>query len=388
MIWTNMKYLPLNKIKNWICYLAALCLSLFIAKDVQAQKKIALHNPTTASREELISIPYRKFSQAYGLDSNFQIKDDKGNLYPHQLERLGESKVQNVLILVNIPAKGKLELQPDFSESTQYPAMTYARKVPERFDDFAWENNVVAFRIYGPALEGRPDDAQGIDFWAKRTSNLIINKWYKSEDYHQDHGEGLDYYSVGKSLGLGDVAVFLKDSVIYGKHYRTHKILDNGPLRTTFELTYPEENYEGQRIELKKRISLDANSRFNRIQIEVNNKDKSSTSIVIGLVKRKEKEPIFQLGDNNSYLAYWEPNMNKNGHTATAIVYPSKIKSNFINSPLQFLKGIVVSNKTPIIYYSGAAWDKEGKITDSNTWFEYVKQFAHSRKEAIRVKIK
>ncbi|MGV6945773.1 DUF4861 family protein [Sphingobacterium kyonggiense] len=383
-----MRFQPLNKIKNRIYFVAALCLSLFLAKDVQAQKKIALHNPTTASREELISIPYKKFSQAFGLDSNFQIKDDKGNFYPHQLERLGESKVQNVLILVNIPAKGNLELQPDFSESTQYPAMTYARKVPERFDDFAWENNVVAFRIYGPALEGRADDAQGIDFWAKRIPNLIINKWYKSKDYHQDHGEGLDYYSVGKSLGLGDVAIYLQDSLIYGKHYRTHKILDNGPLRTTFELTYPEENYQGQRIQLKKTISLDANSRFNRIQIEVDNKDKSSSAIVIGLVKRKEKEPIYQLGANNNYLAYWEPNINKNGHTATAIVYPNKIKSNFINSPIQFLKRIVVSNKTPITYYSGAAWDKEGKITDSNTWFEYVKQFASSRKEAIRVKIK
>ena len=33
---------------------------------------------------------------------------------------------------------------------------TYARFVPEREDDFAWENDLVAFRAYGPAMRRRP----------------------------------------------------------------------------------------------------------------------------------------------------------------------------------------------------------------------------------------
>ena len=34
-----------------------------------------------------------------------------------------------------------------------YPAMAFARYIPERFDDFAWENDRIAHRIYGPGLD-------------------------------------------------------------------------------------------------------------------------------------------------------------------------------------------------------------------------------------------
>ena len=37
--------------------------------------------------------------------------------------------------------------------STCQETVTYARFVPERSDDFAFENDKVAFRIYGPALK-------------------------------------------------------------------------------------------------------------------------------------------------------------------------------------------------------------------------------------------
>jgi hypothetical protein len=47
-----------------------------------------------------------------------------------------------------------------------------------------------------------------MDFWAKKTESLIIDKWYKDDlagvaSYHEDHGEGLDFYKVGRTLGLG-----------------------------------------------------------------------------------------------------------------------------------------------------------------------------------------
>src|SRR5690606_5514535 len=127
-----------------------------------------------------------------------------------------------------------------------FPSKTYARYVAERFDDYAWENDVVAFRLYGKALEGRPDDAQGMDYWAKRTENLVINKWYKINDYHKDHGEGLDYYSVGQTLGAGDMALYHNNTIQFTKHYRKHEVLDNGPLRTTFRLTFEPQTIEGQ----------------------------------------------------------------------------------------------------------------------------------------------
>src|SRR5690606_36482298 len=130
------------------------------------------------------------------------------------------------------------------------------RYVPERMDDFAWENDRIAFRVYGPALEGTPGDADGMDVWVKRTDSLIIDTWYASGDYHRDHGQGLDYYSVGHTLGAGDAAPVIDDSVIFPRHYSRYEILDNGPLRTTFVLYYAPWQVQHRMVRASKTIQL------------------------------------------------------------------------------------------------------------------------------------
>ena len=82
-----------------------------------------------------------------------------------------------------------------------------ARYVPERADDFVFENNLIAGRIYGKALEGNPT-SPGIDIWVKKPGRLVANEWYAQAQvdpnyYHHDHGEGKDCYKVGRSLGGG-----------------------------------------------------------------------------------------------------------------------------------------------------------------------------------------
>ena len=36
---------------------------------------------------------------------------------------------------------------------------------------------------------------------------LVVNDWYMTDDYHQDHGEGADLYGVGKSRGCGGLGI-------------------------------------------------------------------------------------------------------------------------------------------------------------------------------------
>jgi len=82
----------------------------------------------------------------------------------------------------------------------QYKA--FGRFVRERFDDFAWENDLIAHRTYGKALEtwkGEPLTSSTIDIWSKRTPKMVINDWYLADDYHVDHGEGADYYSAARA---------------------------------------------------------------------------------------------------------------------------------------------------------------------------------------------
>ena len=110
------------------------------------------------------------------------------------------------------------------------------RLVPERKDDFNWENDRVAFRMYGPALQATGEISSGIDLWAKRTDKLVADKWYADElagrkTYHTDGGEGLDFYKVGPTLGAGAAAPYLDNQLWFSRNFNEYAILDKGPLR-------------------------------------------------------------------------------------------------------------------------------------------------------------
>ena len=67
---------------------------------------------------------------------------------------------------------------------------TFARYVPERMDDFAWESDRIAHRIYGQALiKGEGTITSGIDVWIKTWRNLMVNEMYASGHYHMDNGD-------------------------------------------------------------------------------------------------------------------------------------------------------------------------------------------------------
>jgi len=99
----------------------------------------------------------------------------------------------------------------------------YGRFVRERFDDFAWENDCIAHRTYGRALEtwqGEPLTSSPIDIWSKRTARLVINDWYMADRYHADSGEGADFYSAGKSRGCGGNGLWAADRLWTSPHRR------------------------------------------------------------------------------------------------------------------------------------------------------------------------
>lgn len=363
--------------------------SLLFSMPTWAQKSIIVHNPMDENRVEIITIPYATFTKYFNVDSTFIIKDKNSTkTYEHQLEKLGTNKIQNVLIQVTIDAKARLSLAVEKIKAPVINPKTYARYIPERFDDFAWENDVVAFRLYGKALEGRSDDAQGMDYWSKRTPELIINKWYKEDDYHKDHGQGLDYYTVGQTLGAGDMALYFHNKVYFTKHYRDYQILDNGPLRTTFKLIFEEEQIDANTISLTKTISIDAGQQFNKICINLDNKTHNTTPIVLGLARRTETTPAVYFDPNYKSLAYWEPAVKDYGETGTALLVPDT-KIDFIqDDKKQFLLKTILDDGKQLVYYNGAAWSKAGKITNAKQWDKYVKNYAERLQKPLKITLK
>ena len=118
----------------------------------------------------------------------------------------------------------------------------YGRYVPERKDDFAWENEYAAFRMYGPAL--RPENpSNGVDLWLKSRPELVVDSFYYREHvlglpYHINYGKGLDCYKVGHTCGCGGLVVVANDTTWIGGAYDRWEILEQTPDKFVFRLEY------------------------------------------------------------------------------------------------------------------------------------------------------
>ena len=62
------------------------------------------------------------------------------------------------------PVRGEAEPARE-SVSAHVDGPCFARFVPERMDDFAWENDRIGFRVFGPALSLVEETGNGVDVW-------------------------------------------------------------------------------------------------------------------------------------------------------------------------------------------------------------------------------
>ena len=336
-----------------------------------------INNPTGLERTELVSVSWNELAQQFPqIDStNFKLIDGTTKKeIPYQLETKGTGHVENVLMLVFLHAKGIVKIDVEKGKPAKVTCKTYCRFVPERKDDFAWENDAIAFRMYGKALENFPSEmGWGTDVWVKRTDRLILNERYKRGEYHIDHGDGMDYYHVGKSLGDGMVLPYLGDSICYSNNFRRWKVLDNGPLRSTFQLEYDPWTVGTQTVSVVRTISLDAGSQLNKTSVVFTFSQTKSLPVVIGLAKRKEAGVVYN-NEQTGVAAYWEPTDKADGTTGVASILQEG-KENALVTSEHVLSLSKVTSGVPFVYYNGACWDRAGKIKSASEWFRYVNDF-------------
>lgn len=245
--------------------IAIACLAMACGrKDVV---KLRVFNPLGFERAlETVEIPWDSLTMRLaGLTpDSVAVFNASGDEIPSQVTRDDAGAPQLLIFQSTIPERQHKEFTVRKAPRGQYEQQAFGRYVPERKDDYAWENNLVAYRIYGPALEEEMA-SPGIDVWCKRTPKLVIDRWYASADYHHDHGEGLDCYKVGVSLGGGASAPLSGYKLWLGRNWTSWKTLDNGPLRTTVRLEYAPFEVDERMVSLVKYISLDANTHFCKV---------------------------------------------------------------------------------------------------------------------------
>lgn len=360
-------------------FFLTLILSL-IHNSLSAQNKailsITIKNISNLTYEyKIIEVPWENLENHTKIDtSELIVLDSNGDQMAFQLEKFGNKGILNLLIQLDLKPQQSKSIKLAYGKRINFITKTYGRYVPERKDDFAWENDNIAFRMYGKALEATPkENAYGIDVWVKRTDRLIINERYKLGEYHIDHGDGMDYYHVGLTLGAGNMMPVDKDSIYYSKNYIDFKILDNGPLRTTFQLFYDSWLVKGKSIKAVKTITLDAGSWLNKIKVEYDTDSNNFIPVVAGIITR-EGRGIKILNEENGLIQYWEPSNSNYGTTGVACIIPSPILK-MTEKNNQLLAYTQTDGKGRITYYSGATWDKQGTFQNHESWMSYLSLF-------------
>ncbi len=370
------------------------------------------HDHAGARPAETITIPWADINQALpgALLQRIAVKDAKGNVLPYQVTNVapqakdpkGEGVAYGELLFQHNFAAGEksttFTVEKIEAVAPVFPSKVSARYVGERLDDFAWENDKVAHRTYGPALAA-PDEPKagkevlvtsGLDVWSKRVDYPIVDRWYNKghDHYHKDEGEGMDMYQVGITRGCGGTGIWDGKQLHVGRNYKTWRVLANGPIRAIFELTYDTWSANGIYVTEVKRFTVDAGSNLDRIDSTFTAAGNvKELTVAIGLNKNpadRGQEPQIALtpaaadGSFTQWIA-----QKTNGSLGTAIIVPDGF-TGFAEDDRNHLVLAKAVSGTSLRYYAGAGWSKAGEFTTQEAWNAYVAAFA----ERVRTPVK
>ena len=379
-------------------------LSSTLLSYAQKSKIITISNPLKIDREfETVELS----KSAMGLKTSdilekYRVKEvgTTSILISQCVDENGDGISDVLLFQPKIKASDskKYELVLNNDTKTKEPiAYCYSRFVPERTDDYAWENNNVAFRTYGPVAQKMTEDkvkggtlTSGIDAWLKRVEYPVLNKWYEkytngTGTYHKDTGEGLDNFHVGDSRGIGGIALKIDTTYYYSKNFTTWKTITTGPIRTSFVLTYADWDAAGNKITEVKHISLDYGSFLSKFEIDVSGTNSISTGITL-----HNNDGKTEVNLNEGWIDFWQPI--DDSELGTGIVFPKNTANSFEKYVVSkkdlcnlYVNLKVTNNK--VVYYTGFGWKKQGEFTTKEAWEKYLGVYASKINNPLLIKI-
>jgi hypothetical protein len=264
----------------------------------------------------------------------------------------------------------------------------YGRFVRERFDDFCWENDKIAHRMYGKALETwvrEPLTSSTVDIWSKRTGRLVINDWYMADNYHADSGEGADFYSAGTTRGCGGNGLWAADRLWVSKNFLNSRVLANGPIRVMFELTYEPFDVNGVMVSEVKRICLDAGQNLDHFRSTY--KPDKPVDMTVGIGLKKVSGEHMELNAEQGWLIKWEPMEKNAGQQGLALIVDPKTFIKQTEDKQNLLMLVRTQQNHTTSYWAGFCWGKAGQYPDEQAWKTYVDRFAQGLLSPIEVSV-
>jgi pectinesterase len=382
--------------------LSALTLGASVASAAGATITVT-HELGTARAAEIIAVPFTQIAALMPEARMYHlvVRDSKGRVIPSQITNYEHDhrgvSYDDLVFSYDFAAGEKratftLENLP--AASPPLTPCVYARFVPERFDDMAWENDRIAHRMYGLALNspgagGERLRGSGIDVWAKRVTYPIVDRWYAKghDQFHKDgEGEGLDLYSIGGSRGAGGTGVWDGAKLWTSDNFVNAQVLANGPKRAAFKLNYApwDAGAIGQVVETK-RFTVDCGRNFDAVE-SVFDFVPNNATVGIGISEHPQAAgfpaAVLTKDPDGRWLSFWEEN-NDGGLGIAVILANDAAPAGFAHEDAPGGKGsannlllVKAIDGVPLRYFTGAGWTKSGQFEGRAAWETYVKDFA------------
>ena len=412
------------------------------------QATIVVNNPTSNPRTELISLSMNEVKAKLGnaapkKGEAYIVKNKSGQQIGSQITHDGY-----LLIDASVRPHGSATYYVTIGKPYQQKVWTTGALYKIRKDDIAWENDRCAYRVYGPALQRTGERSFGTDVWVKNTPDTVVYERYvkdmngnikgdkidakvralqkqeKSEknkakaaalakqikalqaeskevdiltSFHLDHGNGLDPYRVGATLGLGAPSLMMGKNQVLPYCYKDYKILDNGPLRFTVELTYNPSTVGDMKNVVEHRIiSLDKGSNFNKMTVWYDGLT-HATDFATGFPIHEEDTESKTFAKD--YVSYADPTDNievNNSQVFVGVLFPEGIDNTYYQlfdknhdgatgHALGLKRGL--KNQEKYSYYFGAAWSKYD-VKSYAEWQIRIKEYLDALKTPLGVEVK
>jgi hypothetical protein len=361
------------------------------------------HGLDAARPAAIVSVP---FAQIAAVDPGLRmfhvvVRDSRGRPLPLQITNYQHdhrgAQYDDLVFSYDFAAgenRAVFTVEPVVAGTAPEPACAYARFIPERFDDMAWENDRIAHRMYGfalntPAATFERLRGSGIDVWAKRVGYPIVDRWYAKghDQFHKDEeGEGVDLYSIGGSRGAGGTGIWDGAKLWTSDNFLSAQVLSNGPRRAAFKLSYApwDAGSIGKATETKQ-FTVDCGQNFDAVESVF---DFSTNEAVVGL-GISEHPPaagfpaaVLTKDPDGRWMSFWEDN--KDGGLGIAVVLANDaVPAGFAHEDAPGGKGnannlllVKAKDGAPLRYFTGAGWTKSGQFDGRPAWETYVKDFA------------
>lgn len=403
------------------------------------QATIVVSNPTSTPRTELISLSMSEVKAKLG-----NATPKKGEAYIVKNKRgqqIGSQITHDGLLLIDASVRPHGSATYYVSIGKPYQQKVYATGAlyKIRKDDIAWENDRCAYRVYGPALQKTGERSFGTDIWVKNTPDTVVYERYVKDmngnikgdkidakvralkkqgkalqtqlkslqaesnevdiltSFHLDHGNGLDPYRVGATLGLGAPSLMVGKNQVLPYCYKDYRILDNGPLRFTVELTYNPSTVGDMKNVVEHRIiSLDKGSNFNKMTVWYDGLN-TPTDFATGFPIHEEDTETKTFAKD--YVSYADPTDNievNNSQVYVGVLFPEGIDHTYYQlfdkkhdgatgHALGLKRGL--KNGEKYSYYFGAAWSKYD-VRSYAEWQIRIKDYLDALKTPLQVEIK